>query len=264
MQSRAQLTFYLCTSLRCWLWRTGAYKCNCSDAEANSWHGRSSAAVGKQQAASKAPATTAKVALIAPSAVLISPLQAATANTELAQMPSGTLVAAAQPQQAVAVPTPIAAAAPATAVAQHVGSALKVSKPFRSTATPSGFGTGLGTGPSSNKRQVVRAPVLLQPGSAEDLAARPDRESIGGTQGAITGLTHLALQKHNQDLHLRTGSADHSAVSGLDTQQMALQASFSRLTCDHQQSCSAHCIDPSAEPLLVACSAHLVVICKHC
>ncbi len=76
---------------------------------------------------------------------------------------------------------------------------------------------------------MVRNPVLLQPEAAEDLAARPDRESIGGTQGAITGLTHLALQKHNQDVHLRTGSADHSAVSGLDTQQMALQASFSHL-----------------------------------
>lgn len=138
-------------------------------------------------------------------------------------------MAAAQAQQAVALPMPIAAAAPASAVAHHLGSALKVSKPFRSTATPSGLGTGLATGPSANKRQVLREPVLLQPDSAEDLAARPDRESIGGTQGAITGLTHLALQKHNQDLHLRTGSADHSAVSGLDTQQMALQASFSHL-----------------------------------
>ncbi len=166
------------------------------------------------------------MALTAPSAVLINPLQAAAANAVLDQVPSGTLVATAQPQQAVAVPMPIAAAAPATAVAQHMGSALKVSKPFRSTATPSGLGTGLGTGPSSNKRQVVRDPVLLQTDSVEDLAARPDRESIGGTQGAITGLTHLALQKHNQDLHLRTGSADHSAVSGLDTQQMALQASY--------------------------------------
>ena len=145
-------------------------------------------------------------------------------------MSSGTLVAAAQAQQAVALPMPIAAAAPASAVAHHLGSALKVSKPFRSTSTPSGLGTGLATGPSANKRQVVREPVLLQPDSAEDLAARPDRESIGGTQGAITGLTHLALQKHNQDLHLRTGSADHSAVSGLDSQQMALQASFFNFT----------------------------------
>ncbi len=185
--------------------------------------------VGKQQAASKALGN-AKLALVDPSAVLISPLQGATANAVLGQLPSGTRVATAQPQQAAAVPMPIAAAVPATAVAQHVGSAQKVSKPIRSTATPSGLGTGLGTGPSSNKRQVVRNPVLLQPESAEDLAARPDRESIGGTQGAITGLTHLALQKHNQDVHLRTGSADHSAVSGLDTQQMALQASFSHLS----------------------------------
>ncbi len=195
--------------------------------EANSWHGGIST-VGKQQAASRG--NTAKVALAAPSAVLISPLQGATANTVLGQVPSGTLLATAQPQQVAAVPMPTAAAAPATAVAQHLGSALKVSKPFRSTATPSGLGTGLGTGPSSNKRQVVRDPVLLQPESTEDLAARPDRESIGGTQGAITGLTHLALQKHNQDLHLCIGSADHSAVSALDTQQMALQASFSHLT----------------------------------
>lgn len=199
--------------------------CNCSDAEANSWHGKISA-VGKQQADSRALGDTAKVALVVPSAVLISPLQGTTANAVLGQMPSGTPVATAQPEKAAAVPMPATAAAPAAAVAQHLGSALKVSKPFRSTATPSGLGTGLGTGPSSNKRQVVRDPVLLQPDSAEDLAARPDRESIGGTQGAITGLTHLALQKHNQDLHLRTGSADHSAVSGLDTQQMALQASF--------------------------------------
>jgi hypothetical protein len=189
------------------------------------------------------------VALVAPSAVLISPLQGATANAVLGQMQSGTLVATAQPQQAVAVPMPTAAAAPAAAVAQHLGSALKVSKPFRSTVTPSGLGTGLGTGPTSNK-QVDRDPVLLQPDSAEDLAARPDRESIGGTQGAITGLTHLALQKQNQDLQLRTGSADHSAVSGLDTQQMALQASFSSQL-DHQQSCACClCHDPSAEPIL--------------
>ncbi|KAA6423756.1 MAG: hypothetical protein FRX49_06327 [Trebouxia sp. A1-2] len=185
---------------------SGAYMCNCSDAEANSWHGKISA-VGKQQADSRALGDTAKVALVVPSAVLISPLQGTTANAVLGQMPSGTPVATAQPEKAAAVPMPATAAAPAAAVAQHLGSALKVSKPFRSTATPSGLGTGLGTGPSSNKRQVVRDPVLLQPDSAEDLAARPDRESIGGTQGAITGLTHLALQKHNQDLHLRTGAS---------------------------------------------------------
>lgn len=172
-------------------------------------------------------------------------------------------MATAQPQQAVAVPMPTAAAAPAAAVAQHLGSALKVSKPFWSTVTPSGLGTGLGTGPTSNK-QVDRDPVLLQPDSAEDLAARPDRESIGGTQGAITGLTHLALQKHNQDVQLRTGSADHSAVSGLDTQQMALQASFSHLNLIISKVVPAvSAMIPVQSPYWVTCSAHFVVTCEH-
>lgn len=211
--------------------------------EAVSWHGRSST-VSKPQASPAPCAAPAHAGTAAPSTALVSPLQGATTGGALVHMQAGSAVVAAQPQQAVAVPVMMAtatlAAAPAGAAVRHQQGRQNPSKHASHTPVPTGLGTGLTKGPTS-RHQVDNDSELLQSASAEEHGVRRDRESLGGTQGAITGLAHMALQRHDQAVQLPTASADHSAGYGLDSQQMALQVSSFELKPNEYQTWSQIC-----------------------
>ncbi len=192
----------------------GAYMRNCSDAEAISWQGRSCAATIQQPslAPNAEPARLAHIAdlgLAAPSTVLISPALRAAASVP------------AQPHQTLTVQKEVAQdpvkAAPFTGVNQQ-GSDWKASKHVRNAPTPTGLGTGLSKRQLDSHALQACLPKSPLPVAGEDAAARPDRESIGGTQGAITGLTHMALHRHKQGVQLPTNSAD--------SQVMRMQASL--------------------------------------
>ena len=106
----------------------------------------------------------------------------------------------------------------------------------RAAMTPA---AGLGVGLSSGK-QVCTGPAMQTSPAPSEAAAAAEvaitaantdadggvsgRESLGGTQGAITGLTHLALQKHNAALP--AASAIDPGTSGLtnDSQGLGMQA----------------------------------------
>ena len=56
-------------------------------------------------------------------------------------------------------------------------------------------------------------------------AVHGNRDSLGGTQGAVTGLTHLALQKHEEAIQLAAAATRLSAglTHSEDTQALGLQ-----------------------------------------
>lgn len=104
-------------------------------------------------------------------------------------------------------------------------------------ATPAGLGAGLGT----SKQRLSRGQTLqasLPPAAAADVDAasamedeQHGRESLGGTQGAITGLTHMALQKHNDAMPAA------SAGASVESHGLGMQA-CSSLSVVSQQPCS--------------------------
>lgn len=106
---------------------------------------------------------------------------------------------------------------------QQAKSGLKSSSTVKKLPTPAGLGSGLG---SSKQRPSSRA---LQASLPHAAAAEPDaaigmedeqhgRESLGGTQGAITGLTCMALQKHNDAMPAA------SAGASVESQGLGMQA----------------------------------------
>lgn len=106
---------------------------------------------------------------------------------------------------------------------QQPKSGWKSSSTARTVPTPVGLGAGLGCSkqkPSSCSLQAS----LPQPAAAElDAATAVEdephgRESLGGTQGAITGLTHMALQKHNDAMPAA------SAGASVESQGLGMQA----------------------------------------
>ena len=175
------------------------------------------------------PRTTG-VATAAPNATFVSPLPA----------PVGILAPAVRASAAKNLPAttrkqqPAAAAAPAAAVTANLAAstaaaaaggghqnARTVSKRPRTTATPSGMRTGLDAGKRGSGIHAQGSALAV----SEQVPAATGRESFGGTQGAITGLTHMALQKHNE---LQGGPGHHQPAPGLDladTQVMARQVS---------------------------------------
>lgn len=96
---------------------------------------------------------------------------------------------------------------------QQLNSGRKSNSTVRTVATPAGLGAGLGTSTQRPSRgQTLQA--SLPQASAADLdaaSAKEDeqhgRESLGGTQGAVTGLTHMALQKHNNAMPAASAGA---------------------------------------------------------
>lgn len=69
-------------------------------------------------------------------------------------------------------------------------------------------------------------PVLPQRQSAE--AAIGNRESVSGTQGAVTSLTHLALQKHDEAMQFAAAASRLYAgpMPSEDTQALGLEVAL--------------------------------------
>ena len=210
----------------------GAYRRNCSHGEAFSWQGRPGT-VSKQQPGLLAPANTGAVAaLAAPSSVLLSALPAA--------VPAQLQQTAAKHFQAPAFTSSSTASA---TLADQQTSGRKAGSRLNITPIPSGLGTGLSTAKPQHASHAKQADLpQLAAAAVETMAARADRDSLGGTQGAITGLTHMALQRCNHADHIATGSADQSVASAADTQGMAVQASLLRLAAAHCTILQFHCI----------------------
>ena len=129
----------------------------------------------------------------------------------------------------------------------------------RTALAPAGLGAGLSTGKQlqgvhSLQAKLPQAPAVAAAATAavEEVGSH-GRESLGGTQGAITGLTNMALQKLNEE-----GPPDYAGVyagtddtQGLRMQVRSLPAMTTRsfvtvkllLTCQH---------GPGASRLIIA------------
>lgn len=95
----------------------------------------------------------------------------------------------------------------------------------RTVPTPAGLGAGLSTSKHMSSSCGLQASLPGPAAAAPDAATGTEdeqhgRESLGGTQGAITGLTHMALQKHNDAIPAA------SAGGSAESQGLGMQACF--------------------------------------
>lgn len=170
-----------------------AYKQNCSDTEASAWQG---------DCTSKQPAL---LSALKATVTAVAPNRNAQEHTGTGAQLAGQATGAKQlPCQHLVTSGVHPFISPAISGAaqrdQAPKSGWKSGRTARTQPTPAGLGAGLTT-----SKQTPGSPALHsnlpQPAAAAALPddvgeEQPGRESLGGTQGAITGLTHMALQKH--------------------------------------------------------------------
>ena len=72
--------------------------------------------------------------------------------------------------------------------------------------------------------QLAEPAVELQPAGQASTAPRT-RESLGGTQGAVAGLTHLSLQRHDEAMQ-QAAAAHSGLMPSEDTQALGLQVTY--------------------------------------
>ena len=102
---------------------------------------------------------------------------------------------------------------------QQLNSGWKSSSTVRAVPTPAGLGAGLGSIKQRPSNCAVPHPAAAEPDAATAMEdEQHGRESLGGTQGAITGLTHMALQKHNDAMPAA------SAGAAVESQGLGMQA----------------------------------------
>lgn len=175
------------------------YKQNCSNVEAMAWQGDP---MSKQSAFPSAP--TATVVAVASHSV------ANGVQTGMAADPPGQARGAKQLLSQHLVSSclkPLCSPAVSGGGQQDQApkSGWKGGRASRTLPTPTGLGAGLSIGKQMPSSFALQA-SLPQPAEAapDDATAVGEvlhgRESLGGTQGAITGLTHMALQKHTDAL----------------------------------------------------------------
>ena len=155
----------------------------------------------------------------APQSAFVSPMPGAVSTTaSVARRQAPTADAA---HHTIATDANVSKPATAAAVPDQPFARTTLKRP-RGTSSPMGMGMGLDTG----KRASTACPTPASAHTASgQVLVRTDRESNGGTQGAVTGLTHMALQKHNQ---LQAGLSAQPAgprTDGTDSQGMAQQVS---------------------------------------
>lgn len=200
------------------------YKQNCSSTDVTAWQGNPGEASKAQSALPSAPSGPAD-AIVAP------PSSAKGSYPTTAAAPFQHLIASClQPFKSPVVSS--------SAQPKHqLNSGRKSSSTVRTVATPAGLGAGLGTSKQRPSRGQTLPASLPQASAAELDAAtamedeQHGRESLGGTQGAITGLTHMALQKHNDAIPAA------SAGASVESQGLGMQA-CSSLSVSSQQPCS--------------------------
>lgn len=189
---------------------TDTYKQNCSSSDIIAWQGSSGDASRAQLAPPTAPSE--------PAGAAVAPLSSAKGtHTTTAAAPFQHLIASCvQPFKS---PVVSSGAQPK----QQPKSGWKSSCTVRTVPTLAGLGAGLGSSKQRPGSHALQA-SLPQPAAAElDAATATEdeqhgRESLGGTQGAITGLTHMALQKHNDALPAA------SAGPSVDSRGLGMQA----------------------------------------
>lgn len=200
------------------------YKQNCSSTDVTAWQGSSGEASKAHSALPSAPAGPAD-ATVAP------PTNAKGSHLTTAAAPFQHLIASClQPFKS---PIVFSSAQPK----QQLNSGRKSSSTVRTVATPAGLGAGLGTSKQRPSRGQALQASLPEAAEADlDAASAMEdeqhgRESLGGTQGAVTGLTHMALQKHNNAMPAA------SAGASAESQGLGMQARSS-LSVASQQPCS--------------------------
>ncbi|KAL3154240.1 hypothetical protein ABBQ32_013740 [Trebouxia sp. C0010 RCD-2024] len=227
---------------------TDAYKQNCSDTEAVAWQGDS---LSKQPALLSAPKAT--VTAVAPHSTVKGP-HTGTA----AQLAGHTRGAKQPPFQHLVTSCVQPFCSPAVSGGaqrdQAPKSGWKNSRTARTVPTPAGLGAGLTTSKQTPGSPALQS-SLPQPPAAAAAPPPPDgtgdeqpgRESLGGTQGAITGLTHMALQKHNDALAAASAGGPVES-QGLSMQVADAEAATARLVAQMTES-SPNQDDPKSWPL---------------
>ena len=120
---------------------------------------------------------------------------------------------------------------------QQPKSGWKSSSTVRTVPTPAGLGAGLGSSKQRPSSRAVQASLPRPAPAGPDAATgvegeQQGRESLGGTQGAITGLTNMALQKHNDAMPAA------SAGACVESQGLGMQAGSLYCFTASSQSCS--------------------------
>ena len=192
---------------------TDAYKQNCSSSDVRAWQGGSGDASKAQPAPPTAPSEPAGAAVASLSS-------AKGTHTTMAAAPFQHLVASCvQPFKSPVV-------SDGAQPKQQPKSGWKSSSTVRTLPTSADLSASLGSSKQRPSSCALQA-SLPQPAAAEPDAAtamgeeQHGRESLGGTQGAITGLTHMALQKHNDAMPAA------SAGPSVESQGLGMQACFS-------------------------------------
>ncbi|KAL3139869.1 hypothetical protein ABBQ38_004164 [Trebouxia sp. C0009 RCD-2024] len=231
-----------------------AYKQNCSDTEAMAWQGDSFSKQSALPSASKAMVTAVPLHSTVKGPHAGSAAQLAGQTRGAKQLPFQHLVASCvQPFCSPAV-------AGGAQRDQAPKSGWKNSRTARTVPTPAGLGAGLTTSKQTPGSPALQSSLPQSAAAAAAAAApppppppddmgdeQPGRESLGGTQGAITGLTHMALQKHNDALAAAsTGGPVES--QGLGMQVADAEAATARLVAQMTES-SPNQDDPKSWPL---------------
>lgn len=185
----------------------GAYTSNCSNAEALAWQGQpgisshSTSSPAKQTAQQLSPPSKSAALVPAPAVATIHNAGKQASASEHTNRPAG--IAAAQAVGMSAVP----------------GHMQQVNRQRQSGLQ------GRSSLPLQPKQQSMQPaePDLLHQQKVQ--AAPGNRESLGGTQGAVTGLTHLALQKHDEAMQLADAAnrLSDGVMPSEDTQALGLQ-----------------------------------------
>ena len=209
--------------------RAGNYLQNCSAAEAMVWLDAPEVTDNQPASLPQHP-RSAGLAIAAPNATFVSPLPGPVGILAPAVRASASkaLPATAQKQQSAMAAQQTAAATAnfvPSAAAAGQQSARATGKRLRTTATPTGMGAGLGTVTGTGKCNSGSHAQGIPVAPSEQVAATTGRESFGGTQGAITGLTRMALQKHNELQADMTHLPPALGLDVTDTQAMAQQVS---------------------------------------
>ena len=193
----------------------GEYVRNCSESEARAWQDSPDEGIQHQVALPSVPALAAHSHATVPSA-------------GIAAQPSGQTSTAAQKRPQFQHPvascvqqftSPVVSAG--AQQKQQASSGWPRSSTVNPALAPAGLGAGLSTSKQPQGRHSLQAKLPQPPPAAagvEEVGSH-GRESLGGTQGAITGLTHMALQKHNEAVP----SNDVGTGSANDTQGLGMQ-----------------------------------------
>lgn len=227
--SQKHVAVVACSSDDVPVWRSstssavaGPYDCNCSQAEADAWLGQSRNPHFCSPALLQPPPD--RISLSGKSPQLgTAPVPAATAYKTAAKPSSA---AALQPDDAARTG---ASAAPAAAAAESPAVPLNYMNTIshkHSRLRKSSLG-------KQQQAAALQLADLAHEQQQQDTTGQPEstsknRDSLGGTQGAVTGLTHMALQKHNEAVQLagRGMSLSTGVLPSEDTQMLGMQASI--------------------------------------